>query len=347
MEGEIMEQSALKREKPVIFTFINITASIWDWIISGAIVLGMAILPIALYIYFRANAGKVAGRIALEYACQGIVPIGIMALVLFWIRLLDPENRRRTVIIFIPGLLSNIGAMAFGEIPDWFAYIAFSLTVVLVAWFYYFRYPPHYWSAIKQLRAYNYDRALQFANQAIETRPKSSDAYQLRAIVHYSCKQASEAEQDARLALQLNPNSCSSRGMLGGALMLQGRYSEAKQAHAEVLRQVPRYVTSHWNFGYACYRLGEFQLAAQALTTATKTGLPTAQSNLFANYLLGKSLEALGQRPQAEKAYKKMFRHRRGVDKHKAWIQDAPELPEIVKLREELADMESRLNPTG
>ena len=347
MEGKNMEQAEPRREKPVIFAFIKTTNSIWDWIISGGIVLGFAILPIALYIYFRAVAGREVGRTVLVLACQGAVPIGVFALILYWTRLLDPENRRRVFIIFLPALFGNVGAMIFRELSYWFAYIAIGLTVVLIAWFYYFRYPPHYWSAIRQLRAYNYDRALQFANQAVEVRPKSDDAYQLRAIVHYSCKRASEAEQDAKLALQLTPNSCFTHGILGGALMLQGRYTEAKQAHAEVLRQTPRYATSHWNFGYSCYRLGEFQLAAQALTIATKTGLPTAQSNLLANYLLGQCLDTLGQRPQAEKVYKKMLRYRQGIDKHKAWIQDAPDLPEIAKLRVELPDIESRLNPTG
>jgi hypothetical protein len=71
--------------------------------------------------------------------------------------------------------------------------------------------------------------------------------------------------------------------------------------------------------------------------------MPNAQTNLRAHYLLGRTLEELGDLTHAEKVYRKMVRFRRGLDRLTEWLHDAPDHPEVLKLRAEKADIERRL----
>jgi tetratricopeptide (TPR) repeat protein len=130
---------------------------------------------------------------------------------------------------------------------------------------------------------------------------------------------------------------------LGNAYLAQGRWLEAKAAYAEALRLAPSQARNHYNFGLACYRLGEYADAADALRVAARATLSFVRYNLLAYYFLGRSLEALGQAVPAQTAYQAMARFRKGCEMLTEELRDSPDYPSVVLLRADLADIEQRL----
>ncbi len=96
------------------------------------------------------------------------------------------------------------------------------------------------------------------------------------------------------------------------------------------------------NLGIACYRLGEYAAAAEALAKATRIELPASQK-LWVYYLLGRSLEALGHQDRAEQTYQAMQRYRDGLEKLADSLRDKPDYPDIALARADIADLERRL----
>jgi tetratricopeptide (TPR) repeat protein len=201
--------------------------------------------------------------------------------------------------------------------------------------------PSHLRPVLKEFQAGNVAQALLLVNQSIQAYPETWQAYQLRSVIHYSRLQVAEAERDARTALKLKPDSFYNHNALGQALLIQGRYIEAKEAFSEALRLAPKQAMNH-NLGIACYRSGEYATAVEALAKATQTELPASQK-LWVYYLLGRSFEALGQQDRAEQTYQAMQRYRDGFEKLVDSVRDKPDYPDIALVRADIADIERRL----
>lgn len=337
--------SVAKLKRPVEIKFIfGPMVSIWDWLGSLGILLGFGFVAVALLLFFDITVGREVGDKVFDYACPVSWFAALFVLILFWARKFDPEARKSIVVVVLPLFASSIIGLVFEKYYSIITNAGFVVSIALFIWYCFLRLPPYYWSAFNQFRLRNLDRALHLLEKSIQARPKSHQAYQLRSMVHYIGMQMAEAEQDARASLQLNPKSFSAHNMLGSALLMQGRYLEAKQAFTEALRLAPNYAINHCNLGQVCYRLGEYAEAEKALTIAARAGMPNAQTNLRAHYLLGRALEALGDLSRAEEVYQKMARFRRGLGKLTEWLHDAPDHPEVLQLRAEQADIERRLS---
>ncbi len=338
--------SVAKPKRPIEINIIfGPMVSMWDWLTLLGILLGLGFVPVALLLFLDITVSREVGRQVFNYTCPASWFTALFVWALFWAGKLDPETRKLIIVIVLPTIvISVVGAMFFRDHYPPFRNVGLAVGIAVTIWYCFLRLPPYYWSAFNQFRLRNLDRALHLLEKSIQARPKSYQAHQLRSMVHYMGMQMVEAEQDARAAIRLNPKSFSGQNMLGSALLLQGRYPEAKQAFTEALRLAPNYAINHYNLGQVHYRLGEYADAEKGLTIAARAGMPNAQTNLRAHYLLGRTLEALGDLTRAEKVYRKMVRFRHGLEKLADWLHDAPDHPEILQLRAEQADIERRLN---
>jgi tetratricopeptide (TPR) repeat protein len=202
--------------------------------------------------------------------------------------------------------------------------------------------PSHLRPVFKALQAGNSEQALLLVNQSIKAHPDAWQAYQLRSVIHYSRLQIAEAERDARIALKLKPDSFYNHNALGQALLIQGRYAEAKAACVEAVRLAPAQDVNHFNLGIACYRLGEFTPAIEALAKGAQSRLPSAQK-LWAHYLLARSLEVTGQNERAAQTYQAMKQYQDGLARLAESLRDKPDYPDIALARADIADLERRL----
>lgn len=84
------------------------------------------------------------------------------------------------------------------------------------------------------------------------------------------------------------------------ALVQAGRYAEARQLLADLLRAVPDFVEAHHLLAESCFRMGELMRAQRAV----RTWLRWAPQSAAAHELLGRTLAAGGQHCEAEAAFR-------------------------------------------
>ncbi len=93
--------------------------------------------------------------------------------------------------------------------------------------------------ALLAMRNGNMDTLLQTATQMIKLQPASPDGYALRAVSEINRRQFASAEADARMAIQVSPQSQLGFVQLGNLKYIQKQYPEATQAYREALGRDP------------------------------------------------------------------------------------------------------------
>jgi tetratricopeptide (TPR) repeat protein len=322
----------MKRKAPIETKPLRPIKSAWDWVILIVPTLGACGILLALPLL---DPG--VRPYAFPLCFSGVVLAGV----LFQMRKAEPVAKLKGLLVTLPALVGFNAYLMSGQ--SLFMLLGLGVTLAVIAWLFAST-PPHFRAAFKQFQAGDLDSALQLVNQTIQARPNAWEAYQLRSLICLCRTQVTDAEQDARVALRLKPNAHLNHSTLGQVYLIQGRYAEAKESFAAAWRLAPDYAMTHYNLGLAYYRLGEYADAVETLIVATKAGLPFVQYNFLAHYLLGRSLEALGQSSRAEAAYKSMTRFRGGLEKLIDEVCDKPDYPGIVAARADIADIERRLD---
>jgi tetratricopeptide (TPR) repeat protein len=223
---------------------------------------------------------------------------------------------------------------------------AYALLAVLwitlqVAWSLYLRYPSGTWPALRMLRSRRYLEALQHINEVINTQPADWRYYRVRESVQLAAHHLWEAEQDARRVVRFHPDADAHQD-LAAILLYQARFDDARVEYQRALRQEPASSLAQYGLGLACYRLGRYPEAVQALGIATRVTLPYHRQNLLAQYCLARSLAALGQGELAQVAFCQMRRCREGREKLAQFIQANPTFPGTVHLAQDLAEIDLR-----
>ena len=218
----------------------------------------------------------------------------------------------------------------------------FSMPLVLI-WVNYLRHPPHLWKFVWLFRRKRQAEAAQYINEWIKFHPGDWKALIMRSDFHLNRGQIAEAEQDSRTAIRSKPDYHEGYNQLGRSLMIMAQYAEARQAFeaAQKLKSNSGYLA---NLGIACYRLGDFPAAVEALTQANRTHLDHQFYNLTAYYFLGRSLENMGEQKKAQDAFKKMKLYANDIKVYIEQTNAAPDYPETVASRADLAEIQRLLN---
>jgi tetratricopeptide (TPR) repeat protein len=181
---------------------------------------------------------------------------------------------------------------------------------------------PYVSESVRAWDAGQVEGALYFANLAVQARPNSTRAFLNRSRIYEYRRDWPEAEQDARTAISLKPNSPDGCFALGITFAQQARYAEARLAYAKALQRMPQSVAIHFNLGYACFRIRQYDEAIEYFSQALHgKKLPSQQISLLAHYYLARSLEAVGKGAEAQESYAAMRRFRKGLKK---WIRPLP-----------------------
>ena len=271
------------------------------------------------------------------------VLVGSGVSVLFWTRHVGTHERRAGLLFALPILLGIALSVhpAVDSIP---ILVGAVLSSALIVWYRTLRHPPEFRSAVRQYRTGNMARTRESLGPSIERNPTHWQSYQLRAVVNLWLFEIVAAEQDARAALRLAPNHHMCHSTLGHALIAQGQYAEAKAVFSQALELAPGYAIHHYSKGLACFRLQEFQQAAELFRTAARGKLPFVEQRLFASYYLGHSLLHAGQSTEAQSALRSMKRFRQGYERTLARYRGAPDFPGVIQLRKELQEIKELLD---
>lgn len=165
----------------------------------------------------------------------------------------------------------------------------------------------------------------------------------MRSDFHLNRAQPAEAERDSKMVIKIKPGFHEGYNQLGRSLLVMAQYEEARQAFetAQKLKPNSGYLS---NLGIACYRLGDFPAAIKALTLATRQPLDHPFYSLAANYFLGRSLENMGETEKAQEVFKNMKQYAGDLKSYIEQLNAAPDYPETVATRADMADIQKRLN---
>jgi len=218
----------------------------------------------------------------------------------------------------------------------------FSIPLIMI-WVSYLRHPIYLWRYIWLFRKKRYAEAAQNINEWIRNHPNDWKAIGMRSDFHMNRAQPAEMERDSKMVIKLKPDFHEGYNQLGRSLLIMAQYEEARHAFetAQKLKPNSGYLS---NIGIACYRLGDFPAAIEALTQATRSPLDYPFYSLVANYFLGKSLENTGEAKKAQEAFKNMKQYAGDLKSYIAQINAAPDYPETVATRADLAEIQQRLN---
>jgi len=267
-------------------------------------------------------------------------------LFLAWVFLLwktEPPILKRSILAVVP-LLIGIGAFLLtGSLVWWLVVIIGYAGGIL--WLVYFR-APAIRVAMQQWRAGNTERAIEALDRYLESHAGASDAYQYRAWFRIDQVQYCEAEQDIQTALRLKPRSYLSHYVLGRILLAKGCISEARESLQTAVKLGPGRGISYLPLGIIHHLEAEPLLAVEALCNSIGWGLPNASYFFVAYYYLGRNLDALDQSTASARAYKLMAKYWKGYDMLVTSLTTdfSPETPISKLYREDLSDMERRLN---
>ena len=242
------------------------------------------------------------------------------------------------VILFCLGFSLYLGT---GNIIYFFLGIL-SIPLVML-WIGYLRHPPYLWRYVWLFRKKRYAEAAQNINEWIRDHPDDWKAIAMRSDFHLNRAQPAEAERDSKMVIKIKPDFHEGYNQLGRSLLIMAQYEEARRAFetAQKLKPNSGYLS---NIGIACYRLGDFPAAIEALTLATRKPLDHPFYSLAANYFLGRSLENMGEMKKAQEVFKNMKQYARDLKSYIEQANAAPDYPEQVATRADLAEIQQRLN---
>lgn len=202
---------------------------------------------------------------------------------------------------------------------------------------------PYLWKYIWLFRRNRPLDAAAYLDKWIKGHPEHAHALLMRAALYLSLGKPVEAEQDARKALEFKPNWDVGHGQLGRSLMSQGRYEEARESF-QIAQRIKPHFRHLTRIAFASYRLGDYRSAADLFAQVTTRHIDTSDHYLLEHYLLGKSLEQLGETEKAAKAFEKMKRLKVDLTSLIEKENSMPDYPEVLALRADLVNMQQILN---
>ena len=266
----------------------------------------------------------------------------VLLIYLFWTTRKAGWRLRILAIVFaIPAVVGIAFGLVNGSVVE--PLVGVAVTVLLLAAWRFLSTPISYRAAARRFRVGDMDGALDLISRSIEARPDFWKSYQLRALIYLSLLSFGHAEKDAEMALELNPKAHPVYNTLGLIFLAQERFPEAEEAYGRALDLAPGYALYLYHLGLSEFRQQKYQDAVDSFVAATHGTLPLMEYDLQNAYYLSRSLEELGNLDGAQAAAQQMEKFSDGLAPLKRQIAALPNYPHVIQMREDLADMESRL----
>ncbi|AKJ37666.1 tetratricopeptide repeat protein [Methanosarcina barkeri] len=148
----------------------------------------------------------------------------------------------------------------------------------------------------------SYELVYIFAKTAasLSTGPEKAVAYYNAGTASYFLNLPLEAEEQYKLALDLDPNDESTHYNYGNLLKQIGRLDEAEEQYKLALKADPKNVNTHYNYGILLFNMGRLDEAEEQY----KLALNSDSNDASTHYNYGILLKQIGRLDEAEEQYK-------------------------------------------
>ena len=277
-----------------------------------------------------------------DTAVSLIIAASLIIFLIYWTRHERLALRLNAILLAIPALAGITLGLLYGR--SRYTLIGFSITLLLLTLQRFLSTPFSYRMAYSRFLAGDSQQALRLINKSIESRPDFWESYQLRVLLRLLRLDYDQAINDAQQALELQPNAHTVLNTLGQIYLAQMDFEQARDVFQQALALDTDSSTYQYHLGLCCYRLGEYQQAAEALAAATQGTLPIAEYDLWTHYYLGKSLLAVGDEETAAVAFTAMTQFAQALPDLQSQITHQPDYPHMALLHDDLADLEHLLS---
>lgn len=279
-----------------------------------------------------------------DAAVSLIIGIGLVLFLIYDLRARpdSQQNRLIALLLMLPAVAGIAAGLLRGQAL--YAITGVSASLLLLGIQRALSIPLSFRLARRRLRMGDPDGAFDLVNKSLTVRPDFWQSYQLRALVLLSRLNFRAAERDARKALDLRPDAHPVYNTLGQLYLAEEKFNEAKDAYTKALELRPATPLYLYFYGLAAYRLAEYHLAAEALSIAVKGPLPIRTYQLQAYYYLGRSLEQLKRKEEAAEAFNEMAALQDALPTLQEELASQPDFPHLSKLREDMDNIQRRLN---
>jgi len=150
----------------------------------------------------------------------------------------------------------------------------------------------------------NYEEAINFFKQAIDTDPKYADAYIEMGYCYNKIGRYNEAIECFKQAIRIEPDYARAHYNLGIIYDDLGRYYEAIECYKQAIRIKPDYAEAHCNLGNSYINLGRYNEAIESY----KQAIRIEPDDAYVHCALGGAYYDLGRYYEAIECYKQAIR---------------------------------------
>ena len=301
-------------------------------------------LPIGIAVGIWVIGLAVATITPADFNTAVSVAIGISLIIflIYWTRKTPNWRWRVLALAFaLPAMGGITNSLVSGRsIP---IVVGVGVTILLLILLRFITTPFSYRVAYSRFQQGDIDQAYDLINKSIEARNDFWESFQLRALIHLINMRFQNAEQDVLRGLALNGKAHSLYNTLGQVYLAQKKFRKAAEAYTQAILLAPNTAVYRYYLGLAQFRLGDFQAAAEALSSATQRTLQLIEHDLQTHYYLGRSLVKIKQKDLAKEAFDKLPNFKDGLPLLKEQLENQPSYPHLPQLKEDVADIEKRL----
>jgi tetratricopeptide (TPR) repeat protein len=226
---------------------------------------------------------------------------------------LNPDDRRRAVIIVAPALLALVLTFLFPTL--WLLFLPAGFGWIFVAYIAsQGRVRREYQSAIKHLRKNEYDEAIEIMSALIKTEPEVADHRRFRAELYRLSGKGYRARGDYEKVIQLTPESGVGYNGLAEVYLQDGEYEKALDYAQKAYELEPDDWVAPYNLGMIEDRLNRAPDAIPHLNQALSIGIPDSRHRLLTHFWLARAHIRLEAESNAEEDLVALRHERTGLN---------------------------------
>jgi tetratricopeptide (TPR) repeat protein len=107
-------------------------------------------------------------------------------------------------------------------------------------------------AAMQSIKSVEYERTIKLLNKVIAQSPGNPVPYINLAIVHKKMQNWTLAEENLKLAIQIDPGNPVANNELALVYRKTGRFTEARQVYETILAKYPNFLMARKNLGILC-----------------------------------------------------------------------------------------------
>lgn len=266
----------------------------------------------------------------------------MLAFLAYWTRGANWQLRLVALLLALPALAGITASVVRGS--SRFIVLGVGATFLLLVIQRAFSVPASYRLALRRYQLGDYEKALNFVNKTIAARPDFAEAFQLRAMIRMVYKQFQYAEEDARRAIALQPTVHTNYNTLGQIYLAESRYGDALETFEKAVALDETVAINQYHKGLSAHRLGRHQIAAEALSMATKKTLPRIEYDLLAHFYLYQALLELNQTATADETLLALQNFADAMPRLRAMAENEVGYDYILQMRRDITDIEALID---